>query len=522
MTTAKINLNGRGIVVNVSKPRSKIANVYTPNLNVGKLTIKNPVGEVLQDDIEVNIAGILKGTGIADPTQFKYNKELIRGSDVLSSLVDKSRLDNFGSFDYITNFFFEKFYPDLSTTSEEYNFSTNKVLLDYSSISEERKLLVEKVINDDFLIPDEFKSFVGKVLIDSSLSDDELALSVEKIRQDTFGKTDIVTILWAVLREFSDQALTSEETKFNADKVLLDSSTSLDTPYKATTKVSIDTGSIDDLIKHVTWFRRNYFDHIYVTDDVLGEANVDDDQTAYVIKGLIESSNSSDESLIDLHTRYRSYTDSITDTIELVLGRKLLDSSTYTDEVFFRTSKEQQDPYYVFEDFNLLFNKPIIDSNNISDSYYLLIDKVSVESINSSEEYIFSIDKIFNSLTSNNEEIQLLLSKYTSDATSYSDTNNKLIVKTVIEPKVITEHIIKVLNTILSSELYNSTDVVEKHFSRPVDSDSFSIQTDLALLHPNKGINEVNILSESGYMNKQDYFAQDYVTPGYSGTDYTF
>lgn len=522
MTTAKINLNGRGIVVNVSKPRSKIANVYTPNLNVGKLTIKNPVGKVLQDDIEVNIAGILKGTGIADPTQFKYNKELIRGSDVLSSLVDKSRLDNFGSFDYITNFFFEKFYPDLSTTSEEYNFSTNKVLLDYSSISEERKLLVEKIVNDDFLVPDELKSFVGKILIDSSLSDDELALSVEKIRQDTFGKADIVTLLWAILREFSDQALTNGETKFNADKVLLDGSTSLDTPYKATTKVAMDTGSIDDLIKHVTWFRRNYFDYTYVTDDVLGEANVDDDQTAYVIKGLIESQEFEDLSYFDVHTRYRSYIDSVIDTIELALGRSILENTTSIDEAYFGTSKVVKDPYYIFEDFNLLLNKLVLDSNNVLDTYYLLIDKVSVESINSSEEYIFSIDKIFNSLTSNNEEIQLLLSKYTSDATSYSDTNNKLIVKTVIEPKIITEHIVKVLNTILYSELYSSTDVIEKHFSRPVDSDSFSIQTDLALLHPNKGINEVNVTSESGYMNKQDYFAQDYVTPGYSGTDYTF
>lgn len=507
MTTAKINLNGRGIVVNVSKPRSKIANVYTPNLNVGKLTIKNPVGEVLQDDIEVNIAGILKGTGIADPTQFKYNKELIRGSDVLSSLVDKSRLDNFGSFDYITNFFFEKFYPDLSTTSEEYNFSTNKVLLDYSSISEERKLLVEKIVNDDFLVPDELKSFVGKILIDSSLSDDELALSVEKIRQDTFGKADIVTLLWAVLREFSDQALTSEETKFSVGKVLLDSSTSLDTPYKSTTKVAMDTGSIDDLIKHVTWFRRNYFDHTYVTDDVLGEANVDDDQTAYVIKGLIESQEFEDLSYFDIHTRYRSYIDSVTDTVDIEIGRTMQDDLASTSTLITKVIESvYNDPYYLFEETNIDVSKILLDSNIFSQLVELSFNKVTIET---------------NSVGDINS-IEINKDPGTESLGFVDSIPVHIISKVLVESQNAIETISKVLSIILQSELGYISDVIEKHFSRPVDSDSFSLQTDLALLHPNKGINEVNITSESGYMNKQDYFAQDYVTPGYSGTDYTF
>lgn len=507
MTTAKINLYWRGIVANVSKPRSKIANVYTPNLSVGKLTIKNPVGEVLQDDIEVNIAGILKGTGIADPTQFKYNKELIRGSDVLSSLVDKSGLDNFGSFDYITNFFSKKFYPDLSTASEECRLSTDKVLLDYSSISEERKLLVEKVINDDFLIPDEFKSFVGKVLIDSSLSDDELALSVEKIRQDTFGKTDIVTLLWAVLREFSDQALTSEETKFNADKVLLDSSTSLDTPYKATTKVSIDTGSIDDLIKHVTWFRRNYFDHTYVTDDVLGEANVDDDQTAYVIKGLIESQEFEDLSYFDVHTRYRSYIDSVTDTIDIEIGRTMQDDLASTSTLITKVIESvYNDPYYLFEETNIDVSKILLDSNIFSQLVELSFNKVTIET---------------NSVGDINS-IEINKDPGTESLGFVDSIPVHIISKVLVESQNAIETISKVLSIILQSELGYISDVIEKHFSRPVDSDSFSLQTDITLLHPNKGINEVNVTSESGYMNKQDYFAQDYVTPGYSGTDYTF
>lgn len=507
MTTAKININGRGIVANVAKPRSKIANVYRPNLNVGKPTIKNPVGEILQDDIEVNITGILKGTGIADPTQFKYNKELIRSSDVASSLLDKYRLDNFGSFDYITNFFFEKLCPDLSTTSEEYKFSTSKVLLDYYDVDEERRLLVEKVVNETFSIPDELKSFVGKVLIDSSLSNDELSLSVEKIRSDSFNNLDIVTILWEVLREFSDLTTTSEETKFEASKILLDNGLSTDTPYKATTKVVMDTGSIDDLIKHVTWFRRNYFDHTYVTDDVLGEANVDDDQTAYVIKGLIESQELEDLSYFDVHTRYRSYIDSVTDVVNIELGRTIQDDLATMSTVVTKVIESvYNDPYYLFEETTIDTTKVLLDSNIFSQLVELSFEKDTREQSTVSDTNSIYIDK----------------DPGTESLGFVDSIPIHIIAKVLVESQDLVETISKILSIILQAEQGYITDTVEKHFSRPVDTDTFGIQTDYVLLHPNKGINEVNVLSESGYMNKQDYFAQDYVTPGYSGTDYTF
>lgn len=508
MTTAIININGRGIVANIAKPRSKIANVYTPNLNVGKLTVKTPAPEVLQDDIEVNITGILKGTGIADPTQFKYNKELLRSSDVFASSLDKYRSDSLGSYDAITNFFFEKFYPDLSTTSEEYKFDTNKILLDQYGYSEERRLLVEKIVNDEYTVPDEFKYFIGKVLLDNSLSDDELKVSVDKILLDTFNKSeDIVTLLWTILREFSDSASTSEETKFDASKVLLDTSLSTDTPYKATTKVAMDTGSIDDLIKHVTWFRRSYYDHTYATDDVLGEANVDDDQTAYVIKGLVESQNFDDLSYFDVHTRYRSYIDSVTDVVDFELGRTMDTDSTSTSMLVTKVVESvYNDPYYLFEETILDTSKVMLDSGIFNQLVELSVEKVSNEYNSFSDTQSINIDKVPN-----------------TELVGFIDSIPVHVVsKVLLEPSNLLETISKVLTIILQTDQGSISDTIEKHFIRPVDSDTFNKPSDYTVLHPNKGINEVNVLSDSGYMNKQDYFAQDYVTPGYSGTDYTF
>lgn len=506
MTTAKINLEGHGIVVNVAKPRSKIANVYTPKLSVGKPIIKTTVTEIVQDDIEVNIAGIL-GTGIADPTQFRYNKELFISSEVLSALVDKYRSDEFGSFDYITNFFAEKVVEDSSLTSEEQKFDATKVLLDSYNTSEERKLLVTKVLEDISYVPDELKVFIGKVLLDSSLANEEFTASVEKIRSDNFSNVDLVTILWEVLREFSDNTTTSEETKFDATKILLDNSTSLDTPYKATTKVAMDIGAIDDLIKHVTWFRRTYSEHIYATDDVLGEANIDDDQTAQVIKGLIEPQTTDDISYVDIHTRYRSVVDSVTDVVDLEIGRKMADDlSTMSMLVTKALSNIYIDNYYLFEENKIDVTKVLLDSSSIGSLVELNTTKDLRDAKSIIEVQYIDINKV-----------------PTVDTTTMSDSEPIHIVsKVLLESESISEVISKLLSSILPTDIYLASDTISKQFVRPAQDDTFGIQTDYALLHPNKGVAEVNTFSESGYMNKQDYFAQDYVKPGYSGTDYTF
>lgn len=510
MATANININGNGLNVNVASPRSKIVNTSSPNLTVGKPVVKIPAPVTEQKDILVSILGVLKGAVVADPHQFKYSKELFKTSEELYSFFfEKYLFDKATSSDnLVTITLFERLYNDLTAVSEEQKFNTDKALETEYTYSDEDRYAVIKVVEDSNIIPDELKSFVTKVIYDSGFTTTELKIEITKLFNDTTTSSDIVTTLWKILRVFTELVNTEEELVFDSTKWLLDNYISNDTTYKAIVKSTVDNGSIKDLVKHVTWFRRTYLDNIYATDDVLGEANIDDDQYASVIKGTIDIIDTDDMHTFDMHSRLRTIFSKPSDIINYEISRALPTDNIFNSELVTQLVESLKiDNFYLFEENTIDVDKVInYDSTVITQ----LVTKL-LESIYLDNSFLIDVNTI-----SINKAVDYSLTSITTSDPIFSS------IKGLVELQVLSEQLNKEYYKILTPDKFIAQEIVYKEITRPAEDDYFFRQIDVVNLHPNKNIAEIVGTSEVGYMNKQSYFVEDYVIPGYSGTDYTF
>jgi hypothetical protein len=73
------------------------------------------------------------------------------------------------------------------------------------------------------------------------------------------------------------------------------------------------------------------------------------------------------------------------------------------------------------------------------------------------------------------------------------------------------------------AESTQTQELVSLAFTRTPFSDAASIGSDVVVTQANKNIvDPLSSIVEEGWMNNQNYFAEDYISPGYAGTNYTF
>lgn len=242
---------------------------------------------------------------------------------------------------------------ELVTAAEDIvTFSVTKALADAFSVAEQIDVGLRKVAGPDFAYVSESIDYlsVGKSQSDNLLWTDTLQLDSSKILVDQSDIED--AIAKGFNRSLTDQLSYSDSHTIASNKVFIESLFFGDSTTLVSNKEISDGANLTDLgiayslSYHVT-------DTISATDDFLGEANLDDDQTMQFNKNT---------------TNLVSTTDSFSRQVSFV--RDFSDSASYSDTANLSYFKSVTDASSTIDDlvYVMAYNKSYSDLLSISDT----------------------------------------------------------------------------------------------------------------------------------------------------------
>ena len=204
--------------------------------------------------------------------------------------------------------------------------------------------------NEDSLVSADFllKEF-GRGFIDAAVHTDSLLLNVGKAFAETAIGSDVVTSLMNWIRNvheyqfnyidiltiglskiLSEQGIASDIVSKALSKVFSETSIATDTVSKSLQPAKVENAIASDILTAVVDFNLSLQDWAYLTDDVLGNANVDDDQYMSMNKAILELMTYTDVLSTNL-TKIFSETAIGTDLLGLSTNKVLSDSVVMSD-----------------------------------------------------------------------------------------------------------------------------------------------------------------------------------------------
>lgn len=392
----------------------------------------------------------------------------------------------------------DKVFLETNTLSDVVNTSSLKAILDISSIFEENT------------------KAVSKVLLDTGLISEVTAKQVLVQHLDNTTAQDQVVTQWNIVRNFQEtQQITSQLPSFNVSITKLDTVNAPDQISKTQTKIFLDNSSLLDSFSTTVEFKRSFVDSINVTDDFLGQANVDDDQVARVGKVVVDTVTIPQTLSFD-STKILQDQSVLQNPVSLATTKPLFsvfatsDSSTHSVLKGLETQTN-----YLAETFNIAINKPLISNFTSLDQPTLTTTKVFSDLVFSTDSFSTTVDfkrTFLDSIAAtddflgeaNIDDDQIIrVDKKINDLSISSDT---------------------VLNNIATIYLDNfaSTDTTYKTPGKVAEEVIATSDVFTFLKFINQLYYEVITSSDSGFINNQSYFAGTYVEPGYVGTNTYF
>jgi len=283
---------------------------------------------------------------------------------------------------------------------------------------------------------------------------------------------------------FSRQMLLQEVFSIDFDKGVLLEDLEVNTVFEISyTKPFSEDLNTGDSFSRIVDFNRIYTEQLDATDDVLGEANIDDDQTVLFNKILSETpTQASDTNTIykDIDKPFTEEAKEVTDTNDILFNKLKLESLATSNIITKDISRPAESSAYFLEDYLVDNGDYLVYGASAYDYFSAGFGKpVTEPTIVSSET--FSRIIAFN--------------------------------RTFEEPLEATDDVLGEAN--IDDDQY----VV---FGKTLPSDSVSAsELQYSNIQPYIDEQDVNT-SESGSTNLQDYFLADFVKPGFIGTNTTF
>lgn len=297
---------------------------------------------------------------VVDPVKATTEEELIRGfirpvgEDYTSGDVKEYSLEKpfSDSVNYPTDE--TSLHPvkntddDLAYAGDATTAYINKVATEEPLTSEERAVNIIKVFFDHIGVTDDFYGDANP--------DDDQTMDFDKNVTVTDSDAGVVDEQTSnVNKPSADVAGLLERAVYTFSKLSAEEVAGLDEAVVSFLAARADFTVFGD--QYTTVFNKKLSDTLGATDDFLGQANLDDDQTSYVVKPLQETIASPEESTEIDATKARSE--------EAKLGE-----SRYVDGV-----KAIDDNYATADDAALQSSKPIADSLGVSDHLSLSLAK---------------------------------------------------------------------------------------------------------------------------------------------------
>lgn len=198
-----------------------------------------------------------------------------------------------------------------------------------------------KNIVDPTITSELFSNSVFKQLLDPLISQEAFSAQTSKLVEDGFALSDVLTAVWQAQIQLQSAAVSSDLIELNVGSAVTDQTVGADQLSYSAAKPIIDTTTATDVLSALSGFNRDFVSSVVATDDFLGLANIDDDQTATVGKSVADSSTSTDQARLSttkvLTTAFVGNDNFLINTVNKVVETPV--TGTDTIEFFFFTSR---------------------------------------------------------------------------------------------------------------------------------------------------------------------------------------
>jgi hypothetical protein len=385
----------------------------------------------------------LKGfgeTSVPDATLFKYNEDKSAISDFIRREIGKS-------------------VTELSSSIDTIYKSIGRDFIETSVASDTVSMLVNWVRN----IVDN-----GYYYVKGYASDD--------YAEYQFKYIDILSV--KLSRPFLDQSVATDTAFRIVSKVFAETSAASDTFSKTLQSITIETAIASDVLTAVANFNLSVQDWAYSTDDVLGNANVDDDQYMSMNKSILE---------------LMTYADALSSG----LGKVFSDFGAATD----------------------IFSKSL--NIALDESDYFLSDYAQVDYeagalwLNDIASFNMGAQQNEEALSSDTLSYSIGFGRSFIESTDSADTLSVESSKVFSDSGIFVDNFSKSLNVALDESDYFLSDYAQ------VDYEAGALWlNDIASFNVSISRTELPVMSEMRIANLQSYMAQSYVDGGYIGTNY--
>jgi hypothetical protein len=392
---------------------------------------------------------------------------------------------------------------------------------------------------------------------------EESIISFVKSKEDLYGVIDEFEFEFILAPEDS---LTSEDTNFKIIETLKEDipqaqdfvSHQIEIPFTNNSQVfdyneiSIEPNKSDNYFVTDDSFRifeKFLFDRITATDDAFGNLNPDDDQVAGVINPEFDTSSVSDFDSKGVTKAFTEIT-SMLDAIQYMEYLKVVEEKpTIVDTKEMDVLTGANDTSRSIDAIYNLSSKPFSDSLTNSDYSFRLINPGKSEIIAPSEfldkilyksifDFITATDDALGNLNPDDDQAGIT-EKPQSDSSGVADVDYRLIVKGLFEVVgtlddfSVADDSIKETNTISDLVASAIQKIADEDYIRNSDSTSLNprpnkldtttasdiLTTVVSFFYEPSDTAEV---AESGLINQQDYFQQEYTNDDYIGQNFLF
>jgi hypothetical protein len=320
-----------------------------------------------------------------------------------------------------------------------------------------------KYLETEFNLNEYFIKHIKKALADQFDTADIAYKRVIKTLKENTALSDSHYHVWNAFRNYSDSTTHSELFRFNSYKVINTTFTNFEQLNYVVDKHLVDHTTMADLTKilievrtdkhqfvdasdvfnYVVNFVRVFTDHINTTDDFFGQANIDDDQTASVVKVLsdrtihleafgvnftkaplehsVDNSDLVTKAYVSVKYDFANLFPSVPTFVSSLNKLEEINTTEVFSNVF--TKAPIEDVATLTEQAYLSFVRPIEESFNHVDEMYLNPVKVLSHAVEFSEALVFDLLSTITDQTVTAEELSKAMSKIVdTDSLAASDT----------------------------------------------------------------------------------------------------
>ena len=367
--------------------------------------------------------------------------------------------------------------------------SDNRFLRDRAAFAESHEIEFAKALEDRYAVDEEIQSIdVGKSLNHGFYATDEFSRTIgygrEFVRK--FGASEQASLAFS--KSLSDPMFWSESSTLLFEKELRERA-SIDEVFSFQVEKPFGHKlTVSEQFDRTITYNRNFTDSAFFTDDIDGEASVDDDQTMHFTKRTLVGNDFRASEQFDRTVQF---------------DRRPTDQTALSDQHEINLEAQRQSALRVSESHGLSVSKSFSNASALSDQPQLAVTKDQQDAASLSESAEIGVSKSLTDSGAVSESLTTQVSKQPTDAITVSST-----------PKV---RIRKMLNVDSQYNPFRAfvSESYEIGLTKPA-SNAFTITeslTNQVTKAPSDSVASADTgsLVSQGYVDNNDYFLESYV-----------